>query len=617
MYDRSHGPHCHTAPPDPDNGDGGLTPSLRTLRSMDDYRFEQFVADLWTEMGYRTTVRPPSRDGGIDVLARKRGPGGATEAIQAKRYEESTAVSGPDIQQYFAMKYQVGADEGVIVTTGRFTDPAEDRAAELGVGLVDGPDLVRLIDRHASVEFYHTYRDELGVDDDTTTERLSERARRGPRELARHTLARTRGTVEIRLGTAVRATGRRLRTARTTLRRAGTRLRGYEPALWPTEAGGRDDGSGSEWGAALEATGVEMVERGFDRQEPPVVGWRLPARSIVPLTGVSPSVRGRRAAVDRAVSVVVAVAALLALLTAVVGTGVGNARTASLVSVVALPVSGAGVAGIALATGLYSSSVIGLPRIVYAVPVVAGIAIRLESPATDPASIGWGLVAAGCLAFVAHTAVIRRQGAASTWTVDNVPVAYAPVFEPATVYGLTGSVVVAAALAAESLGMLPAIPGANGRVAAAVVACSLCAVLVDAAGRVVRGGVIGTAAGGILLGYLLLGGRLVGVVPSRAVVGSDVAVLVALGAGIAVATSIIGGRNRVLRRSLLFVVGGSALLATTAYIVARLTGVSQIQVVFSPGPFGTAAVAGSIAFYLGVLAIERRAIAQAAADPDE
>ena len=71
-----------------------LAPSLRTLRSMDDYRFERFVADLRAEMGDRTTVRRASHDGGIDVLARKRGPGGATEAIQAKRYEESTTVGG-------------------------------------------------------------------------------------------------------------------------------------------------------------------------------------------------------------------------------------------------------------------------------------------------------------------------------------------------------------------------------------------------------------------------------------------------------------------------------------------------------------------------------------------
>ncbi|MBB6647670.1 restriction endonuclease [Halobellus ruber] len=91
---------------------------------MDEYRFERFVADLWEEMGYRTTVRPPSRDAGIDVLARNRGPGGATEAIRAKRYEESTTVGGPEIRQYFAMTYQVGADEGLILGGGRRRRPA-------------------------------------------------------------------------------------------------------------------------------------------------------------------------------------------------------------------------------------------------------------------------------------------------------------------------------------------------------------------------------------------------------------------------------------------------------------------------------------------------------------
>jgi hypothetical protein len=86
-------PRHHVPSADAERSDD-LAPSLRTLRSMDDYRFERFVADLRAEMGDRTTVRRASGDGGIDVLARKRGPGGATEAIQAKRYEESTTVGG-------------------------------------------------------------------------------------------------------------------------------------------------------------------------------------------------------------------------------------------------------------------------------------------------------------------------------------------------------------------------------------------------------------------------------------------------------------------------------------------------------------------------------------------
>jgi len=605
-----HPPHRTTAP-DPDDG---LAPSLRTLRSMDDYRFEQFVADLWEEMGYRTTVRPQSRDGGIDVLARKRGPGGATEAIQAKRYEESTTVGGPDIQQYFAMKYQVGADTGRIVTTGLFTTPAEDRAAELGVGLVDGPDLVRLVERHASVEFYHTYREELGVDPDAIATLLSERESRTLRERARQEVAQRRGAVEVRLGTALRAAGQGLRAARTTVRRAGTRLRGYEPVLHPTreERDDCEEAANTPWGSALEAAGTAVAERGFDRREAPVVRWRLPIRSIVPLTGVSPSVRSRRSVADRGVAVAAAVAGVVALLAAVAGTrtaggfGVGAPAAFPL----SLPIAGAGLAGIVLGTGLYSSSLAELPRIAYAAPVLAGVAVGTGPSATYPPSVAWGLVVGGCFGFVAHTALVRRRWSTPTWTLDGTSVTYTPVFEPTTVYGLTGSVVVAAALVAGGLGVTPQSSGTAGRVAAAVVACGVCAVLVDAAIRVVRGGAVGTAAGGILLGYAVLGGHLAGIVPSRAVVSSDVAVLLALGAGVAVTLAVTGGRGRVLRQSLLVVFGGAAALAATAYVVARLTGFPQTRAVLDLEVVGRLAVAGSIVLYLAVLAIERRAIAQ-------
>ncbi|GGJ09552.1 hypothetical protein GCM10008995_19290 [Halobellus salinus] len=573
---------------------------------MDDYRFEEFVADLWAEMGYRTTVRQQSGDGGIDVLARKRGPGGATEAIQAKRYEESTTVGGPDIQQYFAMKYQEGADEGLIVTTGRFTNPAEDRAAELGVGLVDGHDLVRLIDRYASVEFCHRYRDELDIDNNAIAARLADRESRGLRERARRTVTGRRATAEVRLGTALQATGRRLRSARTTLQRAGTRLRGYEPVLRSTQD--HDEGaSDSTLGAALEAEGTTMVERGFARREAPVVGWRLPVRSIVPLTGVSPSVRAGRSVTDRAAAVAVAVVGLVALLAAANGVWV-DSGIASLASHAYLPSAGAALVGIVLATGLYSSSLVETARVAYAVPAAVAVAVQPGPGVGYPQSIGWGLVVGGCLGFVAHTALVRRRRSSPTWAVDYAPVRYTPVFEPTTVYGLTGGVVVAAVLAADGVG----VPGASGGVAAAAVACGVCAVVVDTAVRVVRGGIVGTAAGGILLGYVVLGGQLVGVVPPRTAVGSDVVVLLALGAAVAVTVSITGARNRVLRRSMLLVGGGSATLAATAYVVARVTGLPQTRAVVYPEVFGALAVAGSIAFYLAVLAIERRAIAAVA-----
>lgn len=119
----------------------------RQLQSMDDFQFEHLVADLWEEQGWETKVEQQSTDAGIDVRAQRSSPYKRKALIQAKRYSDSNPVGGPDIQQYSALKRQEpDVDEVVIVTTGRFTGAAEDRAEDLNVKIIDGQDLVVLID---------------------------------------------------------------------------------------------------------------------------------------------------------------------------------------------------------------------------------------------------------------------------------------------------------------------------------------------------------------------------------------------------------------------------------------------------------------------------------------
>lgn len=119
----------------------------RRLQSMDEYDFEYLIADLWKEMGWRTEVSQASVDAGIDVIAEKTTPYKEKKVIQAKRYGEDTTVGGPDIQQYNSLKYQVSnADSVIVVTTSRFSSGAENRAGELNVKLVNGDDLVSMIE---------------------------------------------------------------------------------------------------------------------------------------------------------------------------------------------------------------------------------------------------------------------------------------------------------------------------------------------------------------------------------------------------------------------------------------------------------------------------------------
>jgi len=119
----------------------------RLLQEMDDWDFEHFIADLWARQGWDVEVEQQSDDGGVDVRAVKETPYTQKTLIQAKRYGPNTTVGGPDIQQYSALKQQeADADQTVVVTTNRFTSAAYDRAEELNVKLIDGDELVALVD---------------------------------------------------------------------------------------------------------------------------------------------------------------------------------------------------------------------------------------------------------------------------------------------------------------------------------------------------------------------------------------------------------------------------------------------------------------------------------------
>lgn len=133
---------------------------LEWLQSLDDFAFEHFVADLWQEMGYETEVEQQSGDAGVDVRATRDGPLNEKVLIQAKRYSMSTTVGGPEVQQYAALRQQEdNVDSVVVVTTSKFTGPAEERAAELNVKTINGKELLELIKEHSAYDLVERYVD--------------------------------------------------------------------------------------------------------------------------------------------------------------------------------------------------------------------------------------------------------------------------------------------------------------------------------------------------------------------------------------------------------------------------------------------------------------------------
>jgi len=110
-----------------------VTPSKaylrRRLQQMDPYDLETFVADVWTQLGWSTRV-----------------------------------VGSPEVQQYASLRLQEDAvDTVTIVTTGEFSRQAADMAPDLDVTLVDGEDLLGVLDELEGYDVFVDHFDDIQV----------------------------------------------------------------------------------------------------------------------------------------------------------------------------------------------------------------------------------------------------------------------------------------------------------------------------------------------------------------------------------------------------------------------------------------------------------------------
>jgi hypothetical protein len=135
------------------------TEAKTRLQSVDPYEFETLVAEVWEADGWDTQVSQASNDMGVDVEAYKTdGIVDQKAVIQAKRYSGNNKIGRPKIQQYHALKEQdPEADVAVVVTTSSFTSTAEEWAADHNVKLVDGDDLLHLIEERNAEELIDEY----------------------------------------------------------------------------------------------------------------------------------------------------------------------------------------------------------------------------------------------------------------------------------------------------------------------------------------------------------------------------------------------------------------------------------------------------------------------------
>jgi len=115
---------------------------LYWLRRMKPSEFEDYIADLFSRLGYKTRAVGQSHDGGIDVIAEK---DGITNYIQCKKFITSQVPVGAVRDFYGALADHLANGQGYFVTTNKFTLEARKFTEDKPIELVDGFELIRYI----------------------------------------------------------------------------------------------------------------------------------------------------------------------------------------------------------------------------------------------------------------------------------------------------------------------------------------------------------------------------------------------------------------------------------------------------------------------------------------
>ncbi|WP_141507012.1 restriction endonuclease [Bacillus mycoides] len=106
--------------------------TIEVIDAMDGYQFEEFVAQLFQDMGYKTEVTSSSGDYGIDVIMKRKG---LDIGIQAKRYSDK--VPNKAVQEVIAGIAFYNLDQGLVITNNYYTKQAQNQAKSTNVLLWD------------------------------------------------------------------------------------------------------------------------------------------------------------------------------------------------------------------------------------------------------------------------------------------------------------------------------------------------------------------------------------------------------------------------------------------------------------------------------------------------
>ena len=116
---------------------------LQSIRDLSWQDFERYVGEAYRHKGYTVEETGPGADGGIDLIARKNGE---TVLVQCKHRRTKKKVSVTVARELLGLVNAHSAANGALVTSGAFTRQALEFAEQNQLDLIDGEELIRLIE---------------------------------------------------------------------------------------------------------------------------------------------------------------------------------------------------------------------------------------------------------------------------------------------------------------------------------------------------------------------------------------------------------------------------------------------------------------------------------------
>lgn len=118
--------------------------SRPNLMDLNPFEFENFIGNLFDQIGFEAKLTRSSKDGGVDVIAFDPRPiVGGKIVIQAKRYKNVVGVSA--VRDLYGTMINEGAGKGILVTTSHYGPDAYDFAKSKPIELIDGGGLLYLL----------------------------------------------------------------------------------------------------------------------------------------------------------------------------------------------------------------------------------------------------------------------------------------------------------------------------------------------------------------------------------------------------------------------------------------------------------------------------------------